>query len=177
MKKFNIQMFAEPYDGITAPTVNATAGKDILMCVWDTAGSSVLAVGGQQDSNIDQESESSEVSSKSETSDGDWKVSVSGTKSWSGECSGLRLTSDSAQNALNKAFNEGQPVCLKWINKKQKKGIYAGFALITGISFEFPNDDVSTTSFSFTGTGKLYDLIADPLETDTMPAGVGGADA
>lgn len=170
---YNLQLFAATaYDGLTAPKINATSGNDVLMCVWNSTGTSLLALGGQQDSNIDQEAETSEVSSKSEKTDGDWQVSISGTKSWNGECSGIRLTSDEAQMELNKAFRESQPVCLKWIDKKQQKGIYAGFAYITGISFESPMDDIVTTSFSFTGTGKLYDLIAEPLESDTMPSGV-----
>lgn len=172
----NIQLFAATtaYDGLKAPAVSALSGKNVLMCVWDSTGMNLLAVGAQQDSNIDQEAETTEVSSKSETADGDWQVSVSGIKSWSGECSGLRMSSDEAQKALNTAFREGTPVCLKWIDKQQKKGLYAGFALITAVSFEAPTDDVVTTSFSFTGTGKLYDLIAEPLESDTMPEGVGG---
>ncbi len=172
MKKFNLQLFAEPYDGLTAPAINAMAGKNVLLCVWNSDGTNLLGIGGQQDSNVDQEAETSEVASKSETSDGDWQVSIAGMKSWSGECSGIRLTSDGAQAALNQAFRESQPVCLKWIDKQQKKGIYAGFAYVTSISFEAPTDDVVTTSFSFTGTGKLHDLIAEPLESDTMPSGV-----
>lgn len=175
MKKFNIQMFAEPYDGITSPKVNAISGKDILLCVWDSTGENLLALGGQQDSNVDQEAEVSEVSSKSETADGDWSVSVSGTKSWSGEVNGIYLATDSAQSVLKEAFREGTPVCLKWINKKLKKGIYAGFAYITSISFEAPVDDIVTTSFSFTGNGKLVDLASDPMSTDTMPQGVSAA--
>lgn len=175
MKKYDIQMFAA-FDGLTPPAVSSMSGKDVLMCVWDSAGAKLLAVGGQQDSNVDQEAETSEISTKSKTTDGDWQVSVAGMKSWSGECNGIRLTSDEAQQALNTAFRESQPICLKWIDKKQKKGIYAGFAYITGISFEAPTDDSVTTSFSFTGTGKLHDLIAEPLDSDTMPEGVGGAD-
>lgn len=172
MKKFDIQMFAEPYDGLTAPKVNATSGKDVLLCVWDSTGENLFAMGGQQDSNMDLESESSEISSKSESSDGDWSLSIAGTKSWSGEVSGIHLTSDNAQTALNKAFRESNPVCLKWINKKLEKGIYAGFAYITAISFEAPINDVVTTSFSFTGNGKLHDLLLEPLTTDTMPKGI-----
>lgn len=176
IKLFDLQLFAATtaYDGLKAPTVDALSGKNILMCVWDTTGMNLLALGGQQDSNIDQESSTTEVSSKSETTDGDWQVSVSGTKSWSGECSSIRLIDDESQKQLNTAFRESTPICLKWIDKKQKKGLYAGFALITAISFEAPTDDVVTTSFSFTGTGKLYDLIAEPLESDTMPNSVGG---
>lgn len=170
MKKFNIQMFAEPYDGITAPATNAIAGKDLILAVWDSTGESLLAIKGQQGLTINRSADSIEITSKD--TEGDWKSKIAGMKEWSIDTDGLYYMSDTSHTALSTAFENGEPVCVKVVNKKSKKGMFAGFAVITDYPLEAPHDDAVTFSITLEGQGKLVDLTANPLDTDTMPQGM-----
>lgn len=170
MKKFNIQMFAEPYDGITAPTVQALAGKDLILAIWDSTGENLLAIKGQQGLTINRSADSIEITSK-DTED-DWKSKIAGMKEWSIDTDGLYYVSDTSHTALSTAFENGEPVCVKVVNKKSKKGMFAGFAVITDYPLEAPHDDAVTFSITLEGQGKLVDLTANPLDTDTMPQGM-----
>lgn len=170
MKKFNIQMFAEPYDGITAPTVQALAGKDLILAIWDSTGENLLAIKGQQGLTINRSADSIEITSKD--TEGDWKSKIAGMKEWSIDTDGLYYVSDTSHTALSTAFENGEPVCVKVVNKKSKKGMFAGFAVITDYPLEAPHDDAVTFSITLEGQGKLVDLTANPLDTDTMPQGM-----
>lgn len=170
MKKFNIQMFAEPYDGITAPTVQALAGKDLILAIWDSTGENLLAIKGQQGLTINRSADSIEITSKD--TEGDWKSKIAGMKEWSIDTDGLYYVSDTSHTALSTAFENGEPVCVKVMNKKSKKGMFAGFAVITDYPLEAPHDDAVTFSITLEGQGKLVDLTANPLDTDTMPQGM-----
>ena len=174
MKKFNIQMFAEPYDGITAPTVQALAGKDLILAIWDSTGENLLAIKGQQGLTINRSADSIEITSKD--TEGDWKSKIAGMKEWSIDTDGLYYVSDTSHTALSTAFENGEPVCVKVVNKKSKKGMFAGFAVITDYPLEAPHDDAVTFSITLEGQGKLVDLTATPLDTDTMPQGVAAAE-
>lgn len=170
MKKFNIQMFAEPYDGITAPATNAIAGKDLILAVWDSTGKTLLAIKGQQGLTINRSADSIEITSKD--TEGDWKSKIAGMKEWSIDTDGLYYTNDDSHTALSKAFENSEPVCVKVVNKKLKKGMFAGFAVITDYPLEAPHDDAVTFSITLEGQGKLVDLTTAPLDTDTMPKGI-----
>lgn len=170
MKKFNIQMFAEPYDGITAPTVQALAGKDLILAIWDSTGENLLAIKGQQGLTINRSADSIEITSKD--TEGDWKSKIAGMKEWSIDTDGLYYVSDTSHTALSTAFENGEPVCVKVVNKKSKKGMFAGFAVITDYPLEAPHDDAVTFSITLEGQGKLVDITANPLDTDTMPQGM-----
>lgn len=170
MKKFNIQMFAEPYDGITAPTVQALAGKDLILAIWDSTGENLLAIKGQQGLTINRSADSIEITSKD--TEGDWKSKIAGMKEWSIDTDGLYYVSDTSHTALSTAFENGEPVCVKVVNKKSKKGMFAGFAVITDYPLEAPHDDAVTFSITLEGQGKLVDLTANPLDTDTMLQGM-----
>lgn len=170
MKKFNIQMFAEPYDGITAPIAQALAGKDLILAIWDSTGENLLAIKGQQGLTINRSADSIEITSKD--TEGDWKSKIAGMKEWSIDTDGLYYVSDTSHTALSTAFENGEPVCVKVVNKKSKKGMFAGFAVITDYPLEAPHDDAVTFSITLEGQGKLVDLTANPLDTDTMPQGM-----
>ena len=174
MKKFNIQMFAEPYDGITAPTAQALAGKDLILSIWDSTGENLLAIKGQQGLTINRSADSIEITSKD--TEGDWKSKIAGMKEWSIDTDGLYYVGDTSHTALSIAFENGDPVCVKVVNKKLKKGMFAGFAVITDYPLEAPHDDAVTFSITLEGQGKLVDLTATPLDTDTMPQGVATAE-
>lgn len=177
MKKFDIQMFSAAsaaYDGLTPAAVKALAGKDLILALWDATGTNLLAIKGQQGLTINRTADSIEITSKD--TEGDWKSKIAGMKEWSVDTDGLYYVSDTSHTQLSSAFENGNPVCLKVINKKEKKGMFAGFAVITDYSLEAPHDDAVTFSLSLEGQGKLVDLSADPLDTDTMPQGITAAE-
>lgn len=174
MKKYDIQMFAEPYDGLTTPVVQALAGKDLILSVWDSTGETLLAIKGQQGLTINRSADSIEITSKD--TEGDWKSKIAGMKEWSIDTDGLYYTSDTSHTSLSTAFENGDPVCIKVVNKKLKKGMFAGFSVITDYSLEAPHDDAVTFSMTLEGQGKLVDLTANPLDSDTMPQGIAAAE-
>lgn len=162
-------MFAA-YDGLSATAVEALAGKDLILSVWDKTGENLLAIKGQQGLTINRSADSIEITSKD--TEGDWKSKMAGMKEWSIDTDGLYLTSDASHNTLSEAFENGDPVCVKVVNKKLKKGMFAGFAVITDYPIEAPHDDAATYSITLEGQGKLVDLSSSPLEEDTMPQGM-----
>ena len=160
-----------PYDGgeycdfDTAADI--VAGKDILLTLWNTDGSKLLAISGQQGLTINRSAETIEVNSKS--TEGGWKDSLAGMKEWSIDNDGLWVASDDAHKALATAFKNGDPVCVKVINKKTNKGLFGGLAVITDYPIEAPYDDAVTYSITLQGKGALVDFSIDPPTSDTMP--------
>lgn len=173
-EKFNLQLFAgnlptdsnKPFDGLSPEAVNAIAGKDIILALWNTTGDKLLAISGQQGLTINRAADSIEINSKD--TEGGWKSKIAGMKEWSIDTDGLYVTGDESHNILSKAFENGDSVCLKVINKKAKKGMFAGFAAVTDYPIEAPYDDAMTYSLTLDGQGKLVDLTSSPLESDTM---------
>ena len=143
------------------------AGKDILLTVWNTDGSKLLAISGQQGLTINRSAETIEVNSKS--TEGGWKDSLAGMKEWSIDNDGLWVASDNAHKALATAFRDGAPVCIKVINNKTNKGLFGGLAVITDYPIEAPYDDAVTYSITLQGKGALVDFSIDPPTSDTMP--------
>lgn len=160
-----------PYDGgeycdfDTAASV--IAGKDILLTVWDATGTKLHAISGQQGLTINRSAETIEVNSKS--TEGGWKDSLAGMKEWSIDNDGLWVASDDAHKALATAFKNGDPVCVKVINKKTNKGLFGGLAVITDYPIEAPYDDAVTYSITLQGKGALVDFSIDPPTSDVMP--------
>ena len=73
MNKLNLQLHAEPFDNkayYDDSSVKATAGKDILLAVWNADGTKLLAIGGQQSLTINRSADSIEINSKD--SEGGW---------------------------------------------------------------------------------------------------------
>lgn len=143
------------------------AGKDILLTLWNTDGTKLLAISGQQGLTINRSAETIEVNSKS--TEGGWKDSLAGMKEWSIDNDGLWVASDNAHKALATAFRDGSPVCVKVINKKTNKGLFGGLAVITDYPIEAPYDDAVTYSITLQGKGALVDFSIDPPTSDTMP--------
>ena len=171
MKKLNLQQFADGFDAnaycdFSSSSAKAIAGKDILLAVWNTDGTKLLAVSGQQGLTINRSADTIEVNSK----DGDgWKSKIAGLKEWSIDNDGLYVTDEDSHKALGAAFESGDPVCIKVVNSKTKKGMFGGLAVITEYTVEAPFDDAMTYSVSFAGMGKLVDLTVSKPNTDTMP--------
>lgn len=171
-----LQLFAgyddNAYCDFTSSAAQAVAGKDILLCVFDSTGANLLAIAGQQGLKINRSADTIEITSKDTT--GGWKGYIAGMKEWSIDNDGLYVASDKAHQALSAAFSNGDPVCIKVINAKAKKGMFGGLASVTEYTLEAPYDDAMTYSITLSGMSGLADLTEDPPSTDTMPAGVQG---
>ena len=168
-----LQLFAyddNEYCDFSSTAAQAVAGKNILLCVFDSTGANLLAIAGQQGLTINRSADTIEITSKDTT--GGWKGYIAGMKEWSIDNDGLYVASDEAHQALSEAFTNGDPVCIKVINSKTKKGMFGGLASITEYTLEAPYDDAMTYSITLSGMGGLADLTADPPSTDTMPSGL-----
>lgn len=63
MFKNKLQTFALP-EFCNTSGANAVAGKDIWLCIWNEAGTDLLAVAGQQSLTINRSAEAIEVTAK-----------------------------------------------------------------------------------------------------------------
>lgn len=172
MNKLNLQLHAEPFDNkayYDDSSVKATAGKDILLAVWNADGTKLLAIGGQQSLTINRSADSIEINSKD--SEGGWKDKLAGLKEWSIDTDGLWVASDESHKILSTAFENSDAVVIKVINRKTKKGMFGGLACITDYPIEAPYDDAMTYSLTLEGKGKLVDLASITMTDDAMPEG------
>ncbi len=170
MKK--LQLFANSYDNNSYcdfSAASAVAGKDILLAIWNTDGSKLLAISGQQGLTINRSADSIEVTSKD--TKGGWKSKIAGMKEWSIENDGFYVPSDESHTLLSTAFENSDPVCIKVVNAKTQKGMFGGLAVITDYPLEAPYDDSMTYSLTLEGMGALVDLLVNPVTPDTMPDG------
>lgn len=136
------------------------AGKSIILSIWDETGSDMLALAGQQDLTINRSADTVEANSKDA---GGWKSYLQGQKEWSIDISVLYVFSDASHKALDKAFNDGTPVCCKVSDISSDPGVdmYGGVAYVTDLSLEAPTDDALTASITLSGNGPLQDLSAE----------------
>lgn len=144
------------YCNFDASSTKAIAGKDIILAIFDATGAKLLAISGQQGLTINRSADSIEVSSKD--TKGGWKSKIAGMKEWSIDNDGLYIPSDETHKELGKAFEASNPVCIKVVNGKTKKGMFGGLAYISDYSLEAPYDDGMTYSISLDGNGALVDL-------------------
>ncbi len=154
------------YCDFNSNATTAMAGKDILLCVFNSDGSSLLAIAGQQGLTINRSADSIEVTSKD--TQGGWKAKIAGMKEWSIDNDGLYVASDESHKALATAFENGDFLCVKVINAKTKKAMFGGLAVVTDYSLEAPYDDSMTYSISLEGSGPLVDL-SEETEATAMP--------
>ncbi len=149
------------------------AGKDILLAVWNSDGSKMLAISGQQSLTINRSAETIEVNSKivegQDANSTGWKDFLNGLREWSIDLDSLWVPTSDSHKALATAFDNGDPICVKVYNAKTKKGLFAGLGIITDFPVEAPYDDSVTTSISIQGKGRLMDLTIHTIDTDTMP--------
>ena len=170
MKKLNLQKFAfdsNTYCNFSSTANKALAGKDIILAVFSLTGDDLLAISGQQGLTINRSADSIEITSKD--TQGGWKSKIAGMKEWSIDLDGIYVPNDESHRILSQAFENSDPVCIKVINAKTKKGMFGGLAVITDYPIEAPYDDSVTYSTTFEGMGALVDLTVDPVSPDTMP--------
>lgn len=170
-EKFNLQLFAEGQDETSGVPENAfdggkygdpiaavsaaTAGKDIIISIWNATGSKLLAIKGQKSLKLNRKADSIDITTKD---DADWKSKMAGMKEWSLDTDGIYVTSDESHRELSAAFENSSPVLVKITNKKTQSDMFGGLASITDYSFEAPYDDAMTYSLSLEGMGALVDL-------------------
>lgn len=140
---------------LTANLNKAIAGKDILLSIWDTAGSTLLAIAGQQGLTINRDKDTFEVTSKD--SDG-WKQFLSGMKEWSIDNDGIYVRDHNSHKQLKEIFDGDEPVLIKVTNQKTETDMFGGLAILSSYPIEAPYDDAVTYTASLTGTGALVDL-------------------
>ena len=157
------------YCDFTSSVAKAVAGKDILLCVFNTTGDELLAISGQQGLTINRSADTIEITSKD--TEGGWKSYLAGMKEWSIDNDGLYVPNDQSHGILSTAFENGDPVCIKVVNGKTKVGMFGGLAVITDYPIEAPYDDSMTYSITLSGMGALVDLLVNPVTPDTMPEG------
>lgn len=168
----SLQLFAfdnNDYCNFTSSVAKAIAGKDILLCIWNLEGTDLLAISGQQGLTINRSADTIEISSKD--TQGGWKSYLAGMKEWSIDNDGLFVPNDQSHSILSKAFESGDPVCVKVVDNKRKVGMFGGLAVVTDYPIEAPYDDSVTYSITLSGMGALIDLSVDPVSPDTMPEG------
>lgn len=168
---FNLQKFAEganePFDdgkygNPLEAVATATAGKDIILSLWNSTGTKLLAVKGQKGLKINRKADSIEISTKD--TEGGWKAKLAGMKEWGIDTDGIYVMNDESHRELSKAFEDSNPILVKVTNKKTGTDMFGGLASITDYSFEAPYDDAMTYSVSLEGMGALVDL----TESDTQ---------
>lgn len=152
--KFDLQKFAGAFDGLNPNAEKAVAGSNVVVAIYDSTGTKTLAISGQQGLTINRSAESIEVSSK----DDGWKHKIAGLKDWSIDTDGVYVMSDESHKSLGAAFKNGEPVCVKVIDKKTSKGMFAGVAMLSDYPIEAPYDDAVTFSATFDGNGPLVEL-------------------
>jgi TP901-1 family phage major tail protein len=173
MERYQKQLFdttafdSGSYCDFSSAVANAIAGKDILLAIWDKTGANILAIAGQQSLTINRSAETIDINSKD--TEGSWKGKLAGMKEWSIEVGGLYVNGDASQTQLSQAFEDGDLVCLKVYNRKAKKGMFGGLAVITDYPLEAPSDDSMTYTITLSGTGKLTDLSIETPESDKLP--------
>lgn len=155
------------YCDFDSSVAKAVAGKDILLAIFDKTGANLLAISGQQGLTINRTADAIEVSSKDTT--GGWKSKIAGMKEWSIDNDGLFVPDDNAHKTLSDAYENSDPVCIKIINTKQKKGMFGGIASISDYSIEAPHDDAMMYSITLEGNGALVNLTGQ--DANLMPGG------
>lgn len=148
-------MSSELYSQLSGKLNKAIAGKDILLSIWDTDGSTLLAIAGQQGLTINRDKDTFEVTSKDSSG---WKEFLSGFKEWSIDNDGIYVRSHNSHKALKKIFNEDDPVLIKVTNQKAETDLFGGLAILQSYPIEAPYDDAVTYTASLQGTGELVDL-------------------
>lgn len=149
-------MSATLYNELQGKLNKAIAGKDILLSVWDTTGSTLLAIAGQQGLTINRDKDTIEVTSKD--AEGGWKEFIVGLKEWSIDNDGVYVRDHDSHKLLRSVFEGDEPVLIKVTNQKAKTDMFGGLALLTSYPIEAPYDDAVTYTVSLQGTGALVDL-------------------
>nr|DAL10529.1 MAG TPA_asm: major tail protein [Caudoviricetes sp.] len=154
------------------PEAVAKAGKDILLCLFTSDGTKLLAIAGQQSLTINRSADTVETTSKD--TKGGWKSQMAGMKEWSIDSDGAYVMCAESHKELQKYFESGDLMCIKIVDIKESKPLFGGLAVLTEYTLEAPYDDAMTYSCSIAGNGALVDLTSlseeDKKKVTAMPA-------
>lgn len=125
-------------------------GVEVLVQV--KSGSSYVTIGGQKDATLTVDADTIDATTKDE---GDWRVYLSGLKTWSVSCDGLYVDGDAAQQALINSFYTGTPVEIKMAKSGTGAFTASGQAIVTHLEIAAAMEDAVTFSVEFQGTGAL----------------------
>lgn len=127
------------------------AGVDVLLYAntGTEAAPTMTVVGGQSGATLNRETNVIEVTSK----ESGWAENLAGVKSWSIDCEGYVVVSDTAYAALETAWENGDEISVEIV--VPSGSTYEGSAIIAEFPLEAPQDDALTFSISLTGTGAL----------------------
>ena len=134
------------FDSATAKALN---GNDIVALVTDSTGANLLAVAGQQGLSFNLNQDTTEAATKDDAIGG-WKLRFASNKDWDASIDGLYSPDDEATKMVAKANTKYVPLRM-------------GLAIVTSDTFEAPNDDNTTYSMEFQGSGKpwLYETATE----------------
>ena len=147
-----------------AATAKAISGNDIVALVTDKTGTELLAVSGQQGLSFNMSQDNTEAATKDDAIGG-WTLKFGSSKSWDASIDGLYSPDDKA----TKAVADSEYLCLKICKRVRTTAntkyipLRMGLALVSSDNFEAPNDDNTTYSMEFQGTGKpwLYETATE----------------
>ena len=134
---------------------DAKRGLDIILTINDNI------VGGQRNATLNREAETIDITNKVS---GGWTESMTSVKSWSIEGNGIFVVNDTALDAIETAFLNGD-----WVQVKVADDTwgYTGLGVITDFPIEANYDDAATYSITITGSGALTKITNDDDDDDT----------
>lgn len=164
------------YCDFNTSIAQTTAGKDILFCIFNAAGTSLLALEGQQNFELSVETETTDVQTKDTR--GGWGSSIAGVKTWTVTVEGLVAQGAAASNEVLKSLRDGTPLCMKVVEEHATGDgtfdyvpLYGGLVIATTYTDTSNVDDNRTFSVEFGGQGELtIAAIADPAVVALMVA-------
>lgn len=151
-----------------AATAKAISGNDIVALVTNKTGTDLLAVSGQQGLSFNMSQDNTEAATKDDAIGG-WTLKFGSSKSWDASIDGLYSPDDQATKIVAKALADSEHLCLKICKRVRTTAntkyipLRMGLALVSSDNFEAPNDDNTTYSMEFQGTGKpwLYETATE----------------
>lgn len=123
------------------------AGVSVLL--YTQVGNTKTVLGGQSGATLNRSTNVLEVTSK----ESGWAENLAGVKSWSIDCEGYVVVSDTAYDTLEESWEDGIEIDVEIVVPSGKT--YAGKGIIADFPLEAPQDDALTFSISVTGTGAL----------------------
>lgn len=112
-------------------------------------------LGGQRNGTLNRSANSIDATSKD--TEGNWTETIQGFKSWSVDCEGAVIESNTAYKMLEDKFLAGDLVGV--IIDFPSGTTYKGMAAITDFPISLPYDDLVTYSISLQGNGQLQKVV------------------
>ena len=138
----------------TGGGIKALSGSEILTCIFTEDGSELLAMEGEQESDLSLEADTSDTATK-DIKDS-WTTNTPTTLSWSLDLDTVHVKNAQTNLLIRKAFVERAALCMKQVyDDDAYTPICGGSCYVTSYEADSPSDDVDAISISLTGTGKL----------------------